>query len=72
MAHDPGSAHHANDKFTQALTSDGASRHDGDANADNSVAGSSSRAPPIQEYSVERVEKVYRFVFLILKIHLWV
>ncbi|KAH6630867.1 major facilitator superfamily domain-containing protein [Chaetomium sp. MPI-SDFR-AT-0129] len=59
MAHDPGSAHHADDRLTQALASDGASRHDGDANANNSVAGSSSRAP-IQEYSIERVEKVYR------------
>lgn len=55
MVHDPGSSR-GDDKVpseTQVLPTDDAAHHDGDQGG--------SRAP-IQEYDVERVEQVYRFV----------
>lgn len=61
MAHDDTGRFqaHASDKIARVLTSDSAPQ-DGEQ-AGNQGGDSSSRAP-IQEYSVERVEKVYRFV----------
>lgn len=66
MAYDRGPAH-ADDKLVRILTADGegnAPRQDGGVPAEHLGSSSSSnantRAPPIQEYSVERVEKVYR------------
>lgn len=61
MAHDPGQAQAlAGDKVARVLTSDSTPPQNGNQ-VGNQGGGSSSRAP-IQEYSIERVEKVYRSV----------
>ncbi|KAH6636791.1 major facilitator superfamily domain-containing protein [Chaetomium tenue] len=71
MAHDPGQAQAlAGDKIARVLTSDSTPPQDGDQ-VRNQGGGSSSRAP-IQEYSIERVEKVYRKLDLRIIPAFWV
>jgi hypothetical protein len=58
MAHDPGPAEAGDSKVAQVLNADEHGLQGG-----NNV---STSAPPIQDYDVERVEKVYRLVFSLL------
>ena len=58
MAHDPGPSHGGGDKILPAervLTSDSAAEHGPD--------DAGGKQAPIQDYDVERVEKVYRCVY---------
>ena len=58
MAHDPRLAAQADDKIARVLTS-GSQDVEGEGGEQSTTT---AQAPPITEYSVERVEKVYRFV----------
>ena len=59
MAHDPGPAHAADDKMARVLTSDSTPPNK-QAQDDAEQATTSTHQPPIEEYTIERVEKVYR------------
>ena len=61
MAHDPGPAHAADDKLVHVLTSDSTAPPNQPQDAEQGTT--STNQPPIEEYTVERVEKVYRSAF---------